>query len=104
MLLACKSDPFIDYINQYQKEETQMNGDRCPLYPTCSQYAKELYKQNKFLGIFLTIERLLIRESGDLSKKFIPVSRNISSTKERYFDPVENSFSPPSFLKETNMD
>jgi putative component of membrane protein insertase Oxa1/YidC/SpoIIIJ protein YidD len=87
-------------LNYYQKEETQMNGDRCPLYPTCSQYAKEQYEKNKFLGFFLTFERLFIREIGDLSKKFIPVPEKISPTKKRFFDPPENSFEKPSFIKE----
>jgi putative component of membrane protein insertase Oxa1/YidC/SpoIIIJ protein YidD len=96
----CKSDPIIEYINHYQQEETQMNGHRCPLYPTCSQYAKELYINNSFLGFFLTLERMLIRERGDLSSKFLPVPDKLSPERQRYYDPIENSSKKASLLKE----
>lgn len=77
-----------------------MNGDRCPLYPTCSQYAKESLNKNFFLGFFLTLERVFIRERGDLSKKFISVPEEFSPYKKRFYDPITNSFEEPSLLKE----
>lgn len=77
-----------------------MNGSRCPLYPTCSEYAIKSYNKNKIIGILLTIERILIRERGDLSKKFIEVPYKLSHDRQRYYDPLENSFSKPSFLTE----
>ncbi len=98
-VIYCKSDPIIQYINYYQKEETVMNGDRCPLYPTCSQYFKEMYKENKVLSFFLTLERMFIREIGNLQEKFLKVPEQLSSSRVRYYDPVENSFKKPSFLQ-----
>ncbi len=97
--LNCKTDPFIHFIEKYQQKETKMNEDRCSLYPTCSEYAKEIYLQKGLFGFFFIIERLLIRERGELSHKFTQVPESISPQKKRYFDPVENSFQKPSFLK-----
>lgn len=76
-----------------------MNGDRCPLYPTCSEYFKKSYKKNSMLSFFLTLERMMIRERGNLSKKFIPVPEEFS-LKKRFYDPLENSFEKPSLLTE----
>lgn len=100
LFIYCKSDPFINYIKHYQKHETQINGSRCPLYPTCSEYAIKSYNNNKIFGFLLTLERLLIRERGDLSKKFIEVPQKLSHDRQRYYDPLENSYERPSFLKD----
>lgn len=87
------------FVENYQKSETIINGDRCPLYPTCSEYFKKSYKKNSILSFFLIIERILIRETGNLSKKFTTVPEEFSF-KKRFYDPLENSFEKPSLLKE----
>ncbi len=96
---SCASRTLISAIENYQREETQYNGERCPLFPSCSEYAKEEIKKNLILGFFLTMERLFIRERGDLKQKFIQVPETYL-IKNRYYDPNHNSFNKASFLRD----
>jgi len=47
-------------VKAYQRTISQVDGDRCPSYPTCSAYAVEALKEHgPFLGSVLTAGRLL---------------------------------------------
>lgn len=44
----------------YQKIISRADGDRCPMYPSCSHYASNAFKQHGVLkGWILTCDRLL---------------------------------------------
>jgi hypothetical protein len=71
---------FRDYISQ-------VDGDRCPSYPTCSQYSLEaIRKHGVLLGLLLTFDRL-IHESDEVRRA--PMVRIFHSY--RPYDPVENN-------------
>ena len=47
-------------VRGYQATASQVDGDRCPSYPSCSHYAVEALRQHgPFLGTTLTAGRLL---------------------------------------------
>jgi len=47
-------------IGLYQKIISRADGDRCPMYPSCSHYAKAAFAQKGLLiGWILTCDRLL---------------------------------------------
>jgi len=62
------------------------DGDRCPMFPSCSQYAVEaISRYGAFWGVILTSERLLRcgRESS------YPLVQN--QGEYRFFDPLEGN-------------
>lgn len=69
------------------------------MHPTCSQYAIESYQTYGIIGILLTIERLFIREHGNIHNRYIKVPSKISE-HPRFYDPTHNSFQKPSFFQE----
>lgn len=47
-------------IGLYQRIISRADGDRCPMYPSCSHYAKEAFaKEGLLIGWILTCDRLL---------------------------------------------
>jgi putative membrane protein insertion efficiency factor len=71
----------------YQKYISPVDGDRCPSYPTCSQYGLEaVRKHGALLGLVMTFDRL-IHESDEI--RSAPLVRVGESY--RYYDPVENN-------------
>jgi putative component of membrane protein insertase Oxa1/YidC/SpoIIIJ protein YidD len=47
-------------ITFFQKIISKADGDRCPMYPSCSHYAQEAFDQHgAVLGWVLTLDRLL---------------------------------------------
>lgn len=55
-----------DYINVYQQYLSGLKNTRCSMYPSCSNYAKMVFKDNSFpLAMVLTADRLT-RCSHDL--------------------------------------
>ena len=74
-------------IRIFQKYISPVDGDRCPCYPTCSQYGVEaIRKHGALVGTVMTIDRL-IHESDEIRR--VPVIRIYGSY--RYYDPVENN-------------
>jgi len=64
-----------------------VDGDRCPAYPTCSQYSLEAIRKHGFwVGSVLTFDRL-IHESDEI--RIVPAIKVYDSY--RYYDPVENN-------------
>ena len=72
----------------YQKVISPIDGDRCPMYPSCSQYAKDsIQKHGVVLGWIMSMDRLV--RCGRDEKKISP-SLYIGNKKYIY-DPVENN-------------
>lgn len=56
----------VDYINVYQQYLSGLKNTRCSMYPSCSNYAKMVFRDNSFhIAMVLTADRL-IRCSHDL--------------------------------------
>lgn len=95
---ALKPVEFI--IDQHTDEGTHYDGPRCPMYPSCSAYAKQAIQQKGFYGFLLAIDRLFFREFGNLRNRFFITPRHLSDTP-RYYDPLSDSKGVrPSFFNE----
>lgn len=71
----------------FQEYISPVDGDRCPSYPTCSQYGQEaVRKHGVLIGLVMTFDRL-IHESDEI--RTAPLIRVHESY--RYYDPVENN-------------
>jgi uncharacterized protein len=71
----------------FQEYISPVDGDRCPSYPTCSQYAQEaVRKHGVLIGLVMTFDRL-IHESDETRRA--PLIR--AGESYRYYDPVENN-------------
>jgi hypothetical protein len=71
----------------FQEYISPVDGDRCPSYPTCSQYAQEaIRKHGVLIGLVMTFDRL-IHESDETRRA--PLIRVHESY--RVYDPVENN-------------
>lgn len=71
----------------FQEYISPVDGDRCPCYPTCSQYSVEaIRKHGVWIGMVMTFDRL-IHESSEIRQA--PLVKVYGSY--RYYDPVENN-------------
>lgn len=79
--------PFDQAIRFFQTTISRVDGDRCPMYPTCSAYARQaIARRGPWLGLMLTIDRLI--HENDPAAKRIPVQ---VGDRLRYYDPVTAS-------------
>lgn len=86
-----KTDPATDHsspldlaVRFYQNYISPVDGDRCPMYPTCSAYSRQaLRKHGPLLGIFMTADRLM--HEGDPLEQQEPM---IKWGYKRYYDPL----------------
>ena len=71
----------------YQHFISPVDGDRCPCYPSCSQYGREaIRKHGALVGGMMAFGRLL-HESDEIRRvPLIPMDGTF-----RYYDPVENN-------------
>ncbi|MCG8567641.1 MAG: membrane protein insertion efficiency factor YidD [Desulfobacterales bacterium] len=70
----------------YQTYISPIDGDRCPMYPSCSAYAKQcLEKHGKAMGWIMTMDRL-VRCGRDEGKEAQTVYPN---GQPHIYDPVE---------------
>jgi len=68
---------FSEYISR-------VDGDRCPMYPTCAAYSREVFRKHGFfMGSIMTADRL-IHETDEM--EYAPLVRVGGSV--RYADPV----------------
>ena len=71
----------------YQRTISPINGDRCPMYPSCSTYSVQSIKKHGFvLGSIMAAARLT-QERGEI--KVSPII--IANDSKLFFDPVENN-------------
>ena len=74
-------------IGFFQKIISPTDGDRCPLYPSCSAYGAQAVRKHGFvLGIIMTTARLT-HERGEM--RISPKIRVHGSY--RFYDPLENN-------------
>lgn len=79
--------PFFSLLNIYKKYISPLDGDRCPMYPTCSQYsAQAIHRHGLLIGIVLTSDRLL-HEADE--RKFVPAVK--VGSRYRIIDPLEDN-------------
>ncbi len=72
----------------YQKHISAIDGNRCPMTPSCSEYAKQAVKKHgPILGWIMACDRLL--RCGRSEQKIAPLIK----TKDglRHFDPLEHN-------------
>lgn len=63
---------------------SKVDGDRCPMYPTCAAYSRQAFKKHGVLiGYVMTADRL-IHESNEMD--YAPTVRVYE--RMRYYDPV----------------
>lgn len=81
--------PFLWLLSFYQKTISPVDGDRCSLYPTCSQYGVlAVRKHGPIIGVIMTVDRL-IHETDET--RFAPLVR--VGDRYRYTDSVaDNDF------------
>lgn len=69
--------PFLGMLRIYQLFISPLDGDRCPLYPTCSQYSiQAIRRHGPLVGCVMTADRLM-HEADErlLSQKVMVGSR-----------------------------
>jgi putative component of membrane protein insertase Oxa1/YidC/SpoIIIJ protein YidD len=82
--LRADINPLDQAVNFFQKYISPVDGARCPMYPTCSAYARQaLHKHGPLLGIFMTADRLI--HEGDPIEQQEPI---LKWGYRRYFDPL----------------
>ncbi|MBM4330306.1 MAG: membrane protein insertion efficiency factor YidD [Deltaproteobacteria bacterium] len=76
-----------ELVGFFKNYISPVDGDRCPSYPTCSQYALEaVRKHGSLVGLVMAFGRLL-QESDEIHRA--PLIKINDSF--RYYDPVENN-------------
>jgi putative component of membrane protein insertase Oxa1/YidC/SpoIIIJ protein YidD len=72
-------------IRFFQKHISKVDGDRCQMYPSCSQYGYESFERHGFfLGFIMTADRLM-RDNFE-AFKYYPIYHNNGIL--RYYDPI----------------
>ncbi len=73
-------------VRFYRETISQVDGERCKMYPSCSAYSLEAIKKHGFfLGYVMTADRL-IHESNEMDDA---PKIKLKNGQERYYDPVE---------------
>lgn len=81
--------PFLWLLRFYQTAISPLDGNRCPMYPTCSQYSVQaIHRHGPFIGVVMTADRL-IHEADE--QRFAPLVK--VGDRYRFLDPVtDNDF------------
>jgi putative component of membrane protein insertase Oxa1/YidC/SpoIIIJ protein YidD len=92
-----------DYIGFYQNYISGIRGQSCPMYPSCSRYGIESFRNNNFLNAFLLTSDRLIRCGHDYQN----YSFTLSNDGIKILDVPENSqkykFSDLVYKRELNL-
>ena len=83
-----QADPVFFPIKFYRDYISGADGNRCPMYPSCSQYCLEAFKKHgAFLGWIMCSDRLMRcgRDEIKLSPPILIKGEKLS------FDPVNNN-------------
>lgn len=74
-------------VRFFQNYISPVDGPRCPMYPTCSAYARQaLAKHGPWLGTMLTVDRLIHENEPQEWQHVIRVGDH-----DRYHDPLSNN-------------
>lgn len=72
-------------LDFYKKHVSRVDGDRCPMYPSCSEYAAEaIRKHGLFMGWIMTTDRLMRCGRDELKRS----PRIWVNGRERSHDPL----------------
>ncbi|MFP4039397.1 MAG: membrane protein insertion efficiency factor YidD [Desulfosudaceae bacterium] len=85
---AGEDSPARALLNFYRQWLSSADGDRCPMYPTCSRYSQEAFQEHGLLkGWIMTCDRLLRcgRDELSLAPKIVIDGRT------RCYDPLETN-------------
>ena len=75
----------------YKNHITRIDGERCPFYPSCSEYSRIAFKKFGILeGWLMTFDRLL--RCGHQIDKYLIISFD---SKFYWYDPPTSLFKPP---------
>lgn len=75
-------------VGLYKRHISPVDGDRCPMYPSCSQYSLQAFrKHGLFMGWMMTCDRLLRCGRDELT---IAPTIDING-RSRCYDPVEDN-------------
>jgi len=74
-------------VRFFQRYISVVDGDRCPMYPTCSAYSlSALEKHGPMMGTFMTVDRLF--HETDPQEHRHPMMKY---GRRRFYDPLENN-------------
>jgi putative component of membrane protein insertase Oxa1/YidC/SpoIIIJ protein YidD len=83
-----QDDTLLFPIKLYRDYISRADGDRCPSYPSCSQYCSEAIKKHgAFLGWIMCSDRLM-RDGRDETRLSDPIWVN---GEKLTYDPVSNN-------------
>jgi len=85
--MSLASQISINGIKLFIRYISRVDGDRCPMYPTCSSYGIEAIKKHGVLtGIVMTADRL-IHESNEMD--YAPIIK--VGDRYRYYDSLSHN-------------
>ena len=74
-------------LNFFSEYISKVDGDRCPMYPTCASYSRQVIRKHGFfIGIAMTADRL-IHEGNEMD--YAPLVK--AGERVRYYDPVSGN-------------
>ncbi|MFH1673319.1 MAG: membrane protein insertion efficiency factor YidD [Pseudomonadota bacterium] len=80
-------NPLKSFVTFYRDYISPIDGDRCPMYPTCSQYSIKCFeKHGLIMGWIMTCDRLF-HEADEM--KQVPMV--MVNGRYRFYDPVGNN-------------
>lgn len=84
-----KGSPLREAMRFFQTTISRVDGDRCPMYPTCSQYGQEaLARHGAVVGLLMIVDRLF----HEWSETSVAPQVLVYGVR-RFWDPVhENDF------------
>ena len=78
---------FLQGIDILWRYISSVDGDRCPMHPTCSAYSLQVIKKHGFfIGFMMTADRL-IHEGGEMD--YAPLVK--VGDRYKFYDPVSNN-------------
>ncbi|MBW2326286.1 MAG: membrane protein insertion efficiency factor YidD [Deltaproteobacteria bacterium] len=83
-----QGSPLLYPLKFYRDYISGSDGDRCPMYPTCSQYCMDAVKKHGSLTGWIMCSDRLMRCGRDETKLSAPVWIN---GEKRNYDPVSNN-------------
>lgn len=80
-------NPLKHLVRFYKYYISPIDGSRCPMYPSCSQYSIECFEKHGFItGWLMTCDRLF-HEADEMKQTPIVLINN----RYKFYDPVENN-------------
>jgi len=85
---AQETHPLLYPLHFFKSYLSDADGDRCPMYPSCSTYSTESFKKHGlFMGWIMSCDRLM-RCGRDELKTCPPIRIN---SEKLCYDPVNNN-------------